>query len=396
MASFGNVVESAVSCATTTACVSGANTKAVPGVAATSKTGTAMTASGVTGFTATGTTGTGVSGTSTKYYGVTGTAGSSGRGGVLDSAASVDNAGVSGTNLTSGYGVYGISNGGHGVWGTSSGASGVGVEGLETGAGVGVLGHTQSGLALYGVANSGNAVEAISKTGTGVFASTGGSATAMYAQSNTGYGLEAISNGQPSVYGQNSNGDGAEFQGSYIGVIGIAPASGGLPFVAFDQNSNAVFQVTGTGDVDYTGSINHLAKVSGGALVKSYAPLSSAPTVEDIGSAQLVSGAAAVRLNPTFAASIDETTAYHVFLTPDGDTRGLYVATRTPTGFIVRETQGGRATLAFEYRIVAAARGQANQRMAVVSPSEFARAPLTAATKARSLAMPLREKPPQP
>ena len=40
-------------------------------------------------------------------------------------------------------------------------------------------------------------------------------------------------------------------------------------------------------------------------------------------------------------------------MTPNGDTNGLYVAMRTPTGFVVRETRGGRSTLSFDYRIVA-------------------------------------------
>jgi hypothetical protein len=132
--------------------------------------------------------------------------------------------------------------------------------------------------------------------------------------------------------------------------------------------------------------------------VKSYAPVSSEPTVEDTGTAQLVRGAAAVRLDPTFAALIDKGTPYRVFLTPDGDTRGLYISARTRAGFVVRETQGGRSTLTFDYRIIAASLGQANQRASVVYPSELAHAPLTPATKVQSLGNPLSKvpAPPQP
>jgi hypothetical protein len=56
---------------------------------------------------------------------------------------------------------------------------------------------------------------------------------------------------------------------------------------------------------------------------------------------------------------------YRVFLTPSGDTRGLFVAMRTVNGFIVRESQGGHATVSFDYRIVATALGQAGERMAL-------------------------------
>jgi hypothetical protein len=64
---------------------------------------------------------------------------------------------------------------------------------------------------------------------------------------------------------------------------------------------------------------------------------------------------------------IDAKSAYRVFVTPRGDTRGLFVALTTASGFIVRESQGGRATVSFDYRIVATALGQAGQRMAVTS-----------------------------
>ncbi len=50
---------------------------------------------------------------------------------------------------------------------------------------------------------------------------------------------------------------------------------------------------------------------------------------------------------------IDDRTAYHVFLTPEGDSKGLYVTEESPAGFVVRESSGGRSTLAFEYRILA-------------------------------------------
>jgi hypothetical protein len=99
--------------------------------------------------------------------------------------------------------------------------------------------------------------------------------------------------------------------------------------------------------------------------VKSFNPKTTLPTVEDTGTAQLVAGAAAVRLDPTFAASIDARSGYRVFLTPSGDTRGLFVAMRTVNGFIVRESQGGHATVSFDYRIVATALGQAGERMAL-------------------------------
>jgi hypothetical protein len=81
------------------------------------------------------------------------------------------------------------------------------------------------------------------------------------------------------------------------------------------------------------------------------------PTVEDTGTAQLVGGSASVRLDPVFAASIDARTGYRVLLTPRGSTRGIFVATTTADGFIVRESHGGRTTVSFDSRILATALG---------------------------------------
>ncbi|MFN8525262.1 MAG: hypothetical protein U0821_19370 [Chloroflexota bacterium] len=74
--------------------------------------------------------------------------------------------------------------------------------------------------------------------------------------------------------------------------------------------------------------------------------------IEDFGRARLVGGAAHVDLEPTFAALV-ATADYDVFLTPYGEHGGLYVSTRTATGFDVREPRGGSSTLDFGYRVVA-------------------------------------------
>lgn len=58
-------------------------------------------------------------------------------------------------------------------------------------------------------------------------------------------------------------------------------------------------------------------------------------------------------------------------MTANGDTHGLFVATKTLGGFIVRESQGGRSTVTFDYRIMATAAGQTGQRMAVISGVAF-------------------------
>ena len=63
-------------------------------------------------------------------------------------------------------------------------------------------------------------------------------------------------------------------------------------------------------------------------------------------------GAAEIELDRNFA-SMTRTDSYHVFLTPYGDSQGLYVERRTQRSFTVREQRGGTSGLSFSYRVVA-------------------------------------------
>ncbi|WP_343425409.1 hypothetical protein, partial [Candidatus Amarolinea dominans] len=67
-------------------------------------------------------------------------------------------------------------------------------------------------------------------------------------------------------------------------------------------------------------------------------------------------------LEPIYAATIETTPSYHVFLTPLGDC-ALYVAAKTPAGFTVRAIDGKSCAVAFDYRIVALRKGSASQRL---------------------------------
>jgi hypothetical protein len=73
---------------------------------------------------------------------------------------------------------------------------------------------------------------------------------------------------------------------------------------------------------------------------------------EDFGRGRLVRGKARVRLDPMFAGVV-RTGAYHVFLTSEGESQGLYVRRRTRAGFEVWERGGGKSGVGFSYRVVA-------------------------------------------
>jgi hypothetical protein len=81
-----------------------------------------------------------------------------------------------------------------------------------------------------------------------------------------------------------------------------------------------------------------------------------------------MNGSAFVPLHRTFAQVIEsQSDPYRVFLTPNGDSRGLYIAQKTTNGFIVRESASGRSNVDFDYRVVATALGHAGERMGVTA-----------------------------
>jgi hypothetical protein len=84
---------------------------------------------------------------------------------------------------------------------------------------------------------------------------------------------------------------------------------------------------------------------------------------EDFGSGHLESGVGRIALEPTFAQTVNTGSDYHVFLTPKGDCRGLYVDHETAAGFEVHEFGGGQSNVAFDYRIVALRRGYEKLRL---------------------------------
>jgi hypothetical protein len=123
-----------------------------------------------------------------------------------------------------------------------------------------------------------------------------------------------------------------------------------------------------SGDMGCTGKLSTAADVdSGTRKVALYSVQSPENWFEDFGSAALSNGAATVALDPTFAQTVNGGVEYHVFLTPNGDCKGLYVTQKSPTSFEVRELGGGTSSVAFDYRIVAKRAGFESVRLADVT-----------------------------
>lgn len=118
-----------------------------------------------------------------------------------------------------------------------------------------------------------------------------------------------------------------------------------------------------SGNLSVTGTKSSVATLSDGRRVLLYAIESPQNWFEDFGTAQLGDGEAWVSLEGVFAETVNTDANYHVFLTPNGNCRGLYIAEKRPDGFLVREIGGGRSTVSFDYRIVAPRRGFESVRL---------------------------------
>lgn len=228
-----------------------------------------------------------------------------------------------------------------------------------------------SGSYCFTVQNTGygNALEGYASTGTALFGlSTGG--TGVYGQSATSYGVYGDSIYSDGIYGYSADDSGVAVENdntNYYALLANADAAGGYPLGAFGQGGE--FTVDGGGNGYFSGSVTALDGFStvirsrGGEHVTAGLALVPRTTIEDSGTARLEGGEGVVRFDPAFARTIDFRSGYQVFLTPDGDTRGLYVASKYEGGFVVRETEHGRSSIYFDYRILAHPLGTNDARL---------------------------------
>jgi hypothetical protein len=91
---------------------------------------------------------------------------------------------------------------------------------------------------------------------------------------------------------------------------------------------------------------------------------------EDFGRAELREGRAEVTLDPDFVAVAQVGTDYHVFVTAEGESNGLYVTNRTNSSFAVVEQQGGASDISFSFRVVTRRRDLESERLPVVETPE--------------------------
>jgi hypothetical protein len=148
---------------------------------------------------------------------------------------------------------------------------------------------------------------------------------------------------------------------------------GSIPYFPWMVSSSLTVggNVTVKGSLKVNGTKSSVATLADGREVTLYAVESPDNWFEDFGAARLQDGAAVVLMDPTFVQSVNTGVDYHVFLTPNADCRGLYVARKSPTSFEVREAGGGHSNVAFDFRIVARRRGYEQVRPQVARQNQF-------------------------
>jgi hypothetical protein len=270
---------------------------------------------------------TGVAGRSTSAPGVFG--------------ESTKQAGVMGRSASS-VGVFGFGDAPFKVPGPPSGVLGVndksvGVIGSSA-AVIGVLGNTDKGLGVVGTANSGAGVPTDQITDQGI---------GVIGLANSGFGVAGMSTSGTGVFGSSKTGLAGHFKGP-VTIEGNVTIIGGTKSAAVPHPDGSHRQL--------------------------YCMESPESWFEDFGEAQLVNGKGEVRLDPDFAALV-EVNGYHVFLTPYGESKGMFVAERHTTGFRVCEQQGGTSTVSFAYRVVAKRKDVVTNRLATVTLPDISSEP---------------------
>jgi hypothetical protein len=306
-------------------------------------------------------------------------------GGVIAFAGGPGGTGVFGTSNggNGGYGVWGVGDGGvdsvshqasAGVYGSSSGIEGIGVAGIESGTGgYGVYAHVSGAgdsvhkvpIGVYAVSDEGSGVEGFSMGQSQTYASRSGAVGGVW-------GDTAVSTSLGGIVGSADNNRGGYFinnSATYATVAALNKSTGGsgLP-TAFRATTLGGSCGIGDGNLSCSGQMKMLATTgSGERTVETYAMHSPEDWMEDFGTGATQGGVGVVQIEAAFADTVSADASYHVFLTPNGDSKGLYVTAKTARGFEVREAGGGTASISFDYRIVAKSRGHEGQRLVDVT-----------------------------
>jgi hypothetical protein len=238
---------------------------------------------------------------------------------------------------------------------------------------VGQSASTNAGSAgVQGIAAQGTGVVGTSDSGIGVI----GNSNSTVADGNA-IGVHGCSNMGKTTANYWNDEEWDQFPDKFVGVKGEGGDFGvygiGTVGVCARMQPGGIAAAWFCGDVHVWG--NHIVHGAKSAAVPHpdgshrllYSLECPESWFEDFGTGKLVKGRARVKLEKNFAALV-RTRAYHVFLSPEGDSRGLYVSRQDAGGFEVREQQGGTTSVKFSYRVVAKRKDIAARRLVKTLP----------------------------
>ena len=316
--------------------------------------------------------------------------------------------------LSSGTG--GAFTGYHGVYGKGINSSGIGIVGvgnngstysfIDEGSGGSFTGHhglyakgnSSAGIGIIGVGNNGSTYSTISDGSGGAFTGyhgsyshatnssggigvigvgndysthsvlpdgSGGAFTGYHGLIATGKdedeGTGLVGVGNDGGYSLLSYGSGGAFTGDQCGVFGYATSTGGDRYGGyFAAGGGRYAYVGGRYSGTYrkivgNGSVNTIVKNTKGEIVTLACPEAPETVFQDFGIGQLVEGFAHITIDPDLAININvnEEFPLKVFITPEGDCKGVYVTNKSAEGFDVIELQGAKSNVPFSWQIVA-------------------------------------------
>jgi hypothetical protein len=219
----------------------------------------------------------------------------------------------------------------------------------------GVIGHSTDYEGVLGQSYRGNGVRGDSAISPGIIGDSGRDSGVIGASGDFG---PAVGMGVPTiagVWGTSDQRPGVSGTSNALwGVYGFSTFNVGVVGETANPQSYAGYFA---GNVHITGTVSYGFKAAvvafpDGTQRMLHGMESPEPWFEDFGAAKLKRGRAMVKLDADFAKVITRGD-YHVFLTPRGDCRGLYVRSQSGASFEVRELGGGTSSVAFSYRIVA-------------------------------------------
>jgi hypothetical protein len=159
----------------------------------------------------------------------------------------------------------------------------------------------------------------------------------------------------PGVFGTSTGNTGVVgTSDALMGVYGFSTGNAGVVGQSGNPNSFGGFffgNVMITGNLTVNGTKSAAVTFPDGTHRALYCMESPELWFEDFGTAKLKNGSAVVKLEAHFA-SVIRRGDYRVFVTPEGDCRGLYVRRKGGASFEIRELAGGKSSVAFSYRIV--------------------------------------------